>query len=108
MQLKSQESGITNHSLTYDELIAEYQRLDKQFESASLIPYGKTDCGESLQLFVISANGINQPKQIHEQNKIVLFINNGIHPGEPDGMDASLRFAKDLCTKKNTATYLKM
>lgn len=107
LQLKSQESGITNHSLTYDELIAEYQRLDKQFESASLIPYGKTDCGESLQLFVISANGINQPKQIHEQNKIVLFINNGIHPGEPDGMDASLRFAKDLLYKEKYRDLLK-
>lgn len=97
---KAQDSQNPNRSMTYEELLAEYQQLDKQFEQAFLISYGKTDCGESLQLFIISANGINQPKTLHEQNKCILFINNGIHPGEPDGMDASLRFVKDLLYKE--------
>ncbi len=107
LQVKSQESRSSDHSLTYEELLTEYKRLDKQFEHAFLIPYGKTDCGEPLNLFVISAGGIFQPKQVHDQNKCVLFINNGIHPGEPDGMDASLRFAKDLLFKEKYNDLLK-
>lgn len=107
MQIKSNAVENQNYSMTYEELIGEYKRLDMLFEQAFLIPYGKTDCGEPLQLFVISSGGSIQPKQIHEQKKCVLFINNGIHPGEPDGMDASLRFAKDLLYKEKYSDLLK-
>lgn len=96
VQIKAQENNTSNKSLSYPDLIEEYKKLDKQFDQAFLIPYGKTDCGEPLQLFVISGTSVFQPQRLHELNKCVLFINNGIHPGEPDGMDASLRFAKDL------------
>ena len=34
------------------------------------------------------------------QNKAVLLINNGIHAGEPDGIDASMQFFRDLALGK--------
>ncbi len=95
-----------NQSLTYLELIKEYKTLDQQFENAALITYGKTDCGLNLQLFIISGNGIFQPQRLHEIGKVILFINNGIHPGEPDGMDASLKFAKRILADSTSKTIL--
>ena len=34
------------------------------------------------------------------QQKVVVFINNGIHPGEPDGIDASQMLVRDIVAKK--------
>jgi hypothetical protein len=34
------------------------------------------------------------------KTKAVLFINNGIHPGEPDGIDATMMLMKNLATQK--------
>ena len=36
------------------------------------------------------------------KNKIVILINNGIHAGEPDGIDASMMLARDIVNKKVT------
>lgn len=33
-------------------------------------------------------------------NKRIILINNGIHPGEPDGIDASMLLARDIVTNK--------
>lgn len=87
--------------MAYHDLLEEYKNLDHQFEQAFLIPYGKDDCGETIHLFVISGTSVFQPQRLHELNKCILFINNGIHPGEPDGMDASLIFAKELLFKES-------
>ena len=35
------------------------------------------------------------------KGKLVILINNGIHPGEPDGIDASMLLIRDLADKKN-------
>ena len=64
-----------------------------------MITYGRTDCGEPLHLFVITSTGVFDPKRLHELNKCILFINNGIHAGEPDGIDASIQLATDLLEK---------
>ena len=36
----------------------------------------------------------------YKQNKAVILVNNGIHPGEPDGIDASMMLLRDLATSK--------
>jgi carbamoylphosphate synthase small subunit len=35
-----------------------------------------------------------------KQDKRVLLINNGIHPGEPEGIDASMMLVRDLLKKE--------
>jgi hypothetical protein len=37
---------------------------------------------------------------ISGKNKRVILVNNGIHPGEPDGIDASMLLARDIVTNK--------
>ena len=36
----------------------------------------------------------------HKQHKVVVLVNNGIHPGEPDGIDASMMLLRDLAQGK--------
>ncbi|MBX7203986.1 MAG: hypothetical protein K1X81_01045 [Bacteroidia bacterium] len=38
-----------------------------------------------------------KPKQ---EDGFVIMINNGIHPGEPDGVDATMMLVRDICTGK--------
>ena len=96
----------SNKSLTYNEVIQQYHELDSLYEEAKMITYGRTDCGEFLHLFVITQTKIFNPTHLHELKKCVLFINNGIHPGEPDGVDASMMLARDLILEPAYETLL--
>ena len=57
---------------------------------------GTTDAGYPLHLVLFSNDGKFDPRRWQSGNKVVILINNGIHPGEPDGIDASMMFARDL------------
>jgi hypothetical protein len=90
-----------NYTPTYSEVIEMYQLLDKNYDNAVLIEKGPTDCGKPLHLFVINSEPEFNPVKIKEQGKTVLLINNGIHAGEPEGIDASLEFADDILRNKD-------
>ncbi|MEJ7769670.1 MAG: M14 family metallopeptidase, partial [Chitinophagaceae bacterium] len=47
-----------------------------------------------------SNEGKFAPRAWHRQKKTVIQVNNGIHPGEPDGIDASVLLARDLAIGK--------
>jgi hypothetical protein len=89
-----------NYTATYPEVISYYSKLVKTNPQMKLINYGMTDIGKPLTLVVLSRDKVFDPALIKKQNKRVLLINNGIHPGEPEGIDASMMFARDLLKKK--------
>jgi hypothetical protein len=96
-----------NETVTWQEAIDMYQWLDEQYEDARLLEIGQTDAGRPLHLFVIDRGRYFSPEQIRESGKNILFINNGIHPGEPCGVDASLKLACDLLSGEDScARYL--
>ncbi len=97
IQLKYEQ----NYTPTYTEVIEMYQLLDKNYDNAVLLEKGLTDCGKPLHLFVINNEAEFDPVKIRRQGKSVLLINNGIHPGEPEGIDASIEFADDLLRNKD-------
>ncbi|MEY3397873.1 MAG: hypothetical protein RL220_467, partial [Bacteroidota bacterium] len=84
-------SGMT---LTWKECIDSYMALDDAHKRARLVEIGSTDSGKPLHAFIINPDTIFYP-ELFDPAKPVLFVNNAIHPGEPDGVDASLRFCKD-------------
>lgn len=83
-----------NETFTHSELIAEYQKLEDAFPEADLIEYGSTDVGRPLHLFVLNKAKVFDPLKI--EDRAVLLIMNGIHPGESCGVDASLKWSYDL------------
>ncbi len=98
---ESQESLVDlkfddNQTVTYYEAIDHYQKLADHYPEARLLSYGVTDAGKPLHLFVISKDQDFDPATIRESGKSIVLINNGIHPGEPEGIDASIWFADDV------------
>jgi len=61
---------------------------------------GMTDAGFPLNLVVISNDCDYNFESIRKKNKRIILINNGIHPGEPDGIDASMLLSRDIVTDK--------
>lgn len=87
-------------SATYFEAIDWYQKMDKSSNQVLVKEMGMTDAGYPLHLVLVSADGKFDPAKWHLQSKVVLLINNGIHPGEPDGIDASMLLVRDIVAKK--------
>src|SRR5690606_26775716 len=67
---------------TYTEVQSFYRYLNANFDQCKLMEYGSTDFGEPLRLLVLSKDGIFDPLEAKLAGKLVLLINNGIHPGE--------------------------
>ena len=80
----------------YKDVIAFYAALADAYNEISLFSFGQTDAGEPLHLVVYSAEGIYNIDEIGNSKKNTLLINNGIHPGESDGIDASMLFLRDI------------
>ncbi len=85
---------------TYAECIAFYRQLDQLSPRLSIKEIGMSDAGYPYHLVLYSNDGQADPALWYRQHKVVLLINNGIHPGEPDGVDASMMLLRDLVSKK--------
>jgi len=87
-------------SATYFEAIDWYKNLKRQSEKIIVKEMGMTDAGFPLHLVLVSSDAKFDIAQWHKQNKAVILINNGIHPGEPDGIDASMMLVRDVVQGK--------
>lgn len=85
---------------TYAEIVEWWQNLDNASGKVKMLTMGMTDAGYPLHLIVVSNNGDYNFNNIHKNNKRVILINNGIHPGEPDGVDASMLLVRDIVINK--------
>lgn len=92
------EKGNGNQSATYSEAIAFYRELDKSFSEIDIQVAGASDMADPLHVVFYSRDGDFNFQNWKEQQKIVLLINNGIHPGEPDGIDASMMLLRDAAS----------
>lgn len=83
-----------NYSATYHEMIHHYKTLDSLYPSAQLQVIGETDAGLPLHAMVL-----DKKQHFKPDGRLVYFINNGIHAGEPCGIDASMMWCRDLLQK---------
>lgn len=93
------EKGNGNQSATYHETIRYFNELDAAFETIKMQEMGLTDSGEPLHIVTFNADANFNFNEIHK-NKSVILINNGIHAGEPDGIDATMMLYRDLASGK--------
>lgn len=82
---------------TYPEIIDFYLRLAKEFPEINVQTIGNTDSGLPLHMVTFNLDGDFNFTKIGKDKTIVL-INNGIHPGESDGIDATMLLFRDLAT----------
>jgi hypothetical protein len=94
--MRAQWSFSGDTTPTWEQVIARYEELDRQHTGAQLLRIGDDDGGQPIHLFVISDGSGFTPDSIRAAGKNILWITNAIHPGEPDGVDASLLLAQAL------------
>lgn len=92
------EKGNGNQTPTYEEMVKFYDELDAKHQNIFIKTYGLTDSGEPLKVVSFNTEGKLDPKNF--KNKSVILINNGIHPGEPDGIDASTMMLRNFAEGK--------
>ncbi len=95
------EQSDSTETPTYAEIIDWWKRMDAASPMVKLQARGETDAGFPLHLILVSADGDFDIASLKRKGKVIIFINNGIHPGEPDGIDASMLLVRDLVTKKS-------
>ena len=100
------EKSNGNTTATYAECIAYYQKLDAAYPEITLREAGTTDIGQPLHEVVVSLDGDADPTSVRAKNRRVVFIQNGIHPGEPEGIDASMMLVRDYVQKKELRRQL--
>lgn len=96
----SYEKGNGNQTVTYKEMLKYYEQLDKKFKTVSIQDFGQDDNGEPIKVVVFNPN--------KKKNTPSILINNGIHPGEPDGIDATMMLMRDLATGKISSGELQI
>ncbi len=84
---------------TYEQVIKYYNDLADTYSEISIQEMGETDSGKPLHIVTLNPNGIFDFKEIRK-SKSILLINNGIHPGESDGIDATMMLFRDLVNGK--------
>ena len=81
---------------TYEETIQYYTNLAAEYREVSIRAIGETDSGLPLHIVTLNMNGSGDDfEKIRTDNRIIL-INNGIHPGESDGIDATMMLYRDV------------
>ncbi|HIF00146.1 MAG TPA: hypothetical protein EYG03_26440 [Planctomycetes bacterium] len=96
------EQSDGSETADYHAAIQFYQDLADASDRITIREMGTTDSGHPLHLVVIS-NRKTDVDRIRDDERSVLLINNAIHPGESDGVDASMAFARDVAF--DSATY---
>ena len=90
------EKGDGNQTPTYDEVMAYYEDLDAAYVSIKTYKIGRTDSGEPLTLVTYNTNRTFDSEFADAKEVTRILINNGIHPGESDGIDATMMMMRDL------------
>ncbi|ATA67713.1 hypothetical protein CGC48_03130 [Capnocytophaga cynodegmi] len=93
------ETSNGTESATYEEVIDFYKNLSKEYSSVNLKTMGQTDSGLPLHIVTYSADAEFNFAKLQKEKTIVL-INNGIHPGETDGIDATMLLFRNLAEKQ--------
>jgi len=87
------EKSNGTETATYEEMQAFYESAVKNSSKVKIKTYGATDIGLPLQV-------VSFQNSKADENTLHLLINNGIHPGESDGIDASMLMLKDIINEK--------
>jgi hypothetical protein len=92
------EQGNQNQTTTWTDCIAWYENLAHQYPQVLRFSVvGTSDAGVPIHAGVVSADGVFDRAQVKAAGRPVFFNNNGIHPGEPEGVDACMALVRDFC-----------
>lgn len=91
---------------TYDQIINWWKQMDAASPMVKMMEMGPTDAGLPLHLVLVSTDKDFDITSVRKKKKTILFVLNGIHPGEPDGIDATMQLVREIVFP-NTSTQKK-
>lgn len=101
------ERGNRNQTSTWHECISFYEILQQQFpQILHFEQIGVADTGTPIHAGVVTSDGIFDRTTIQAAQRPIFFNNNGIHPGEPEGIDACMALVRDFCTQPEKLAQL--
>ncbi len=83
----------------YKEVIDFYIQLAQDYPEINIQTMGETDSGFPLHIVTYNTDADFNFQKIRAKKNLIL-INNGIHPGESDGIDATMLLYRDLAINK--------
>ncbi|MEZ5198110.1 MAG: M14 family metallopeptidase [Bacteroidales bacterium] len=87
---------------TYEEVVEFIQTLDRSSDILKLENFATTVEGRDIPLMIIADPMPANHKEIKNDDRIVVYIQANIHPGEVEGKEATQMLARDLLKGKNT------
>ena len=102
------ELGNKNQTATLEECIAYYKMLESKFPHiVRMFQIGASDAGTPIYAGTVTADGVHDFDEIKKTYRPIFFNNNGIHPGEPEGVDACMALVRDFCIKPDLLKMLR-
>jgi len=96
----AQSPWIGNTSPSYAELIQYLKKVDKESDRVELYAMGASDVvGLPIYLCIVNGSGDSLKTFEKARTGTSLLINNAIHPGEPDGINACLIYLDQFVKK---------
>lgn len=94
------EKSNGTETATYQETIQFYTNLADSYREISIREIGETDSGEPLHIVIYNPTEVHNDFNLLRDKNRIMLINNGIHPGESDGIDATMMLYRDLVQGK--------
>ncbi|MBI4750012.1 MAG: M14 family metallopeptidase [Acidobacteria bacterium] len=90
----------------YGEVFRYALRMKKHSPFFKSWSFGKSGQDRDLMVYCVSEDKAFKPDLARKSDKLVVLIQNGIHPGEISGKDASFMLIRDILVSKKYAHWL--
>ena len=92
------ETGNKNQTTGWEECIRFYKNLEALYPTVlRFFEIGRSDTGMPIHAGVVTSDGVLDFDELKRNFRPVFFNNNGIHPGEPEGIDVCMALVRDFC-----------
>lgn len=92
-------SGETE-SPSYIKTMEYFKKFETKTNMARLISIGESSQSRDINCLVVSKGNHFTPQKARRSGKAIVLIQNGIHPGEIEGKDASMLLLRDILVTK--------
>ena len=95
ISVTAQSKWAGNESPTYNELHLILKQLASKHKEIELYNMGNSDYGLPIYVCIVNGAGDSTKTFVKAKNETTILINNAIHPGEPDGVNAMLLWLEE-------------
>jgi len=94
------EKSNEQKSPSYQDTISFFKRFEEKTPYAKMFTIGISPQGREIKCLVVASNGEFTPEKAKKSGKVIVLIQNGIHPGEIEGKDACMLLLREMLITK--------